>query len=106
MTIEYIEISSSPYDEDCAQVGAVDYSDKSSKELAAYVNQLNRMFPDANSKGVKFRIKSFPHDFGTYWEVCIVWDSENPIADEYAYIIDQDLPSNWDEQAVKELNRI
>jgi hypothetical protein len=103
MNIERIEIGSTPYDEDCAQVGSIDYSMKANKEMKAYINQLNRMFPDSESKGINFKVKWFSHDFGSYGEVCIVWDTDNAIADEYAYVIDSDIPGNWDEEARKEL---
>lgn len=103
MNLERIEISSTPYDEDCAQVGTVDYREKATKEMKAYINQLNRRFPDAESKGIDFKIKWFNHDFGSYGEVCIVWNTDDPIADEYAYVIDSDIPSNWDDEARKEL---
>jgi hypothetical protein len=103
MNIERIEIGSTPYDEDCAQVGSVNYSSNANKEMKAYINQLNRMFPDAESKGVNFKVKWFNHDFGTYGEVCIVWNTDNAIADEYAYVVDADIPGSWDDEARKEL---
>ena len=104
MNIERIEVGATPYDEDCAQVGSADYSSKANKEMKAYINQLNRKFPDAENKGVNFKIKWFSHDFGSYGEVCIVWDTDNAIADEYAYIIDSGIPANWDKEARKELD--
>lgn len=103
MNIERIEVGPTPYDESCAQVGIADYNEKATKEMKAYINQLNREFPDAESKGVNFKIKWFNHDFGSYGEVCIVWNTDNAIADERAYEIDYNLPSNWDEEAKKEL---
>jgi hypothetical protein len=100
---EYMVAGPSPYDEDCAQVGTVDYYDKSKAEMTAYINQLNRLFSDAESKGIDFKIKRFYHDFGTYGEVCMYWNIDNEISDQYVYIIESNLPSNWDEQAKKEL---
>ena len=44
MVMEYIEIGATPYDEDCAQVGAENYRKDAMKEMNAYINQLNRSF--------------------------------------------------------------
>jgi hypothetical protein len=100
---EYMEIGASPYDEDCAQVGTVDYYDKSKAEMTAYINQLNRLFSDAESKGIDFKIKRFYHDFGTYGEVCMYWNIDNEISDQYVYIIESNLPATWDREALQEL---
>lgn len=100
---EYIEIGPTPYNEDCAQVGFEDYRKDALKEMDTYINQLNRVFLDAESKGITFKQKWFDHDFGAYGEVCIYWNPENPIANEYVYIIESDLPGNWDEKAKIEL---
>jgi hypothetical protein len=100
---EYMEIGPTPYDESCAQVGSADYMNKASKELDAYLNQLNRIFSDAQSKGIMFKEKWFNHDFGSYGEICMYWNTDNEVADVYAYEIERSLPSNWDEEAKKEL---
>ncbi len=100
---EYMVAGPSPYDEDCAQVGTKDYVEKAHIEIQAYLNQLHRLFPDAEAKGIDFRSKRFDHDFGSYYEVCMYWNTNNEVADEYVYIIESNLPSNWDEQAKKEL---
>lgn len=103
MVMEYIEIGATPYDEDCAQVGSENYRKDAMKEMDAYINQLNRAFTEAESWGIRFKQKWFNHDFGSYGEVCIYWNNENEDADIHAYEIERNLPSNWDEEAKKEL---
>ena len=103
MVMEYMEIGSSPYEEDCAQVGSNGYVERANKELFAYMNQLKRLFPAAESLNVRFRIKWFSHDFGSYGEVCMHWDTGNEEADVYVYEIEKELPGYWDEEAKKEL---
>ncbi len=98
-----MEIGSTPYDENCAQVGTANYHERANKELTAYSNQLNRIFSDAASKGIVFKEKWFDHDFGSYGEICMHWNTDNEVADVYAYEIERSLPSNWDEEAKKEL---
>jgi hypothetical protein len=100
---DYLVLGPVPYDEDCAQVGAEDYIEKSSLEILAYLNQLNRKFPEAESKGIDFKKKRFDHDFGSYYEVCAYWNVNDEVSDEYVYIIEASLPDVWDEEAKKEL---
>jgi hypothetical protein len=101
--IDYMEIGPTPYEENCAQVGDLNYLELAKKELNAYRDQLYRMFPSAYSKGVSFIIKWFEHDFGTYGEVCIRWNTDDSNADDYAYEIERNLPGFWDQEAQNEL---
>ena len=98
-----MEIGATPYDEGCAQVGSENYYEDAKKELQLYIDQLNRVFVEAESKGISFRQKWFNHDFGSYGEVCLFWNTDDEIADQYAYFIEANLPANWDSEAKKEL---
>jgi hypothetical protein len=104
MVMEYIEIGSTPYDEDCAQVGANGYREEAMKEMDAYINQLNRHFTIAITYGIKFKQKWFNHDFGSYGEVCMYWNNENEDANTIAYEIESNLPGKWDKEALIELS--
>lgn len=98
MARDYINIGSSPYGESCAQVGSDDYAQKSRIELRAFKHQLERLFPKA-----EFRIKSFPHDFGSYSEVCVFFDDEDEVSCELAYCVDNNAPEFWDSEALTEM---
>ena len=102
---DYIEIGSSPSDESCAQVGDIYYEMRSKIETRAYLNQLNRMFPEVlNSSTLRFSVKTFQHDFGSYKEVVINYDSDDEEEYEIAISkIDKNIPSNWDEKALEEI---
>lgn len=102
---DYLTLGATPCEEPCAQVGEHNYSSKARREGNAYINQLKRMFGDPPGESY-FTIKSFPHDFGTYHEVAIVFDPDNKIEVEFAYKLDRELPGNWDDQAKAELNQI
>lgn len=91
-----------PLSEHCAQVGEEDYLRKSTKECRAFVNQLNRQFGEPPAKAY-FKVKKCPHDFGTYHDVVIHFDEDDEAATEYAYKVENELPENWDEQALTEL---
>lgn len=104
---EYIEIGSTPCDEECSQVGAEDYSSRTKRECRAYINQLTRMIGAADKTipdGFSLVIRSQSHDFGTYHEVACKFDSENEAACELAYWVDENAPTKWDEQARTELS--
>ena len=97
-----ITIGSTPSDEQCAQVGAPDYSEKSRAECLAFKHQLERVFPNSPD-GTYFTVKSFPHDFGTYREVVLFYDDDNDESVEFAFDVESNSPSNWDDEAKKEL---
>ena len=103
---EYIEIGSTPCDEECAQVGADDYSVRAKKECRAYINQLTRMITAAGKEipdGFRLVVKGNAHDFGTYHEVACKFSDDNEAACELAYWVESNAPTNWDEQAKLEL---
>ena len=100
---DYLDLDTVPSDEPCAAVGQPDYSKRARLEARAYVAQLQRAFPDAVAAGVYFRIKSNPHDFGSYLSVQVVFDDDDEAQTEWAYTIEDDLPVAWDEDARNEL---
>lgn len=100
----YLTLGSTPYDENCAQVGNDNYYDQSQIELHIYGKYIQRLFPEILvSKTLYLKIKSFPHDFGTYKELVIYYDNSNEKEYNLALNIDSNLPKNWDEEALKEL---
>ena len=99
MSRDSFSVSSVPYEENCAQVGEDNYRKKAIVECTAYINQLERLFPEAKDHGIQFKIKWNNHDFGTYAEVELYFDD----SDDYAYHIDANIPSNWDEKSLNEL---
>ena len=104
--IDYMDIGSSPTDEYCAQLGSDGYEVLSRIELNAYVHQLERMFPHVKeTDSLKFAVKRFNHDFGTYAEVVIYFNTENEHDYEYAILIEHNLPMNWDEEAKEEIKQ-
>ena len=99
-----LELGTTPSGEDCAQVGATkyDYYELARMELQAFLNQLKRMFPNP-PPDVRFKRQSNPHDFGTYYDLAIRYNSNDEEAVNYAMNIENNLPENWDEQAKREL---
>lgn len=93
---DYLSIGSAPCDEECAQVGSPDYSTQARIECRAYMEQLRRLYPEP--QGGYFKLKSFPHDFGSYYEVVAVYDDEDEEATEWALGAEYGA-EKWDAEA-------
>jgi hypothetical protein len=100
---DFLDLAPVPIDEPCAQVGPGDYMPRMRSECKAFVSQLERAFPEAVAAGVYFRIRSNPHDFGSYLEVQAVFDDEDEAQTEWAYTIENEIPEAWDDEARAEL---
>ena len=98
---EFLELGSAPFDEDCAQVGAPDYGDRSRAECRALVNQLNRQRP--LPPRAEYVIKVSPHDFGSYREVGVRYDTNDGDAVAAAFEAEETFPARWDAEARAEL---
>ncbi len=93
---DYLELGPTPAEEDCVQVGTDDYLAKARVESKVWVDQLERKYPDLD-----FRLKSFPHDFGTYLEVVIMYDDDDPKEVKAVFRVEATLPRHWDKVAKK-----
>lgn len=99
--MDELYIGCTPADEECAQVGSSDYTERARKECRAYINQLIREFGEP-PEGCRLAIKSNSHDFGTYYSVvCKYNDSE--AAATYAFKCEGEGSGTWDDEARKEL---
>lgn len=104
MPSQIMNIGPAPHHEDCAQLGQPDYDSLSSKECAAYKGMLARLFPVPENGKARLVTKAFEHDFGTYREVCVVYDDNDREATEYAYHVERHSPAYWDDTARAELS--
>lgn len=94
---DFINIGSSPCEEDCAQVGTPNYYERARKECDRF-RELIRSCCGNEPEGSSARliVKSFPHDFGSYWEVCCSFDDEDRVGMSYAYHVEGNSPATWD----------
>ena len=102
--LDYVYLSPTPVETDCAQVGDPNYRKNATIEMTAFIGQLYRCFPDASEKGFTFRIKWQNHDFGTYGEVVAVYDTDNGEAFSCALHVEKNLPEYWDTHAMREID--
>lgn len=92
--MDYINIGSTPPEEDCLP----NTHPKAREEVAIYRRQLEREFPAG-----QFRVKAFPHDFGTYWEVVAMYGEGLDSATNEAAFEAECGKGEWDEEALEEL---
>ena len=95
---DYITLSSTPYEEDCAQVGSEDYAARAKDECSRFMTQILRHYPNP-AKGM-LATKSFPHDFGSYYEVVAYFDDADEESTRWAYSIEADdkgVLSTWEQ---------
>lgn len=55
---------------------------------------------ELDKKGVRFSTKVFPHEFGSYREVVVIFDDEDEDAVEAALHIENNLPQTWNDETV------
>ena len=96
MSRYYLDIGSSPSDEDCVQVGTDDYARRARIECIAFIEALIKKHgePPANTT---LRVKGNPHDFGTYYEVVCDYDPDDETSAEYAFKCEGESPLTWEE---------
>ena len=115
----YLTLGSSPSDESCAQVGSDNYAKQVRMETRALINQLERIHPvpgEGQDTALKapsgwencsflpyYAVRSFPHDFGSYHEVCAIYDDNHELSVQWAYKAEELFPEEWDRQARNEL---
>lgn len=109
MKKDYIPLGPTPPSEDCAQSTDPLYAQKSNNEIEVWRDQIERTFPDEIKTGIEIKKMGFAHDFGKYYECVIIYDTENEKQVNAAFHIDNNLPTEWDRDAKRNLelaNRI
>jgi hypothetical protein len=71
-------------------------------EANALINQITRSIGKP-PYGTGLRIISCAHDFGTYYDVAVVYDDEDEESQAYMLKAESAIPSKWDKEAIKEL---
>ena len=97
--MDYLNIGSTPNEEDCAQVGSENYDERARKECRAYMAQIRKHYPEPENGYLK--VKGFPHDFGTYYEVVAYYDESDAEAVKWALDIEGDTKgvlARWDSE--------
>ncbi|MEK6832739.1 MAG: hypothetical protein AABY32_01715 [Nanoarchaeota archaeon] len=93
---DYLSIGSTPSNEDCAQVGSDNYSSIAKQECRKYIDIIRQKCGN-EPDGANLSIKSFPHDFGSYYEVVCYYNNDIPESVDYAYFVESNSPVTWDD---------
>ncbi len=101
---DYLSIGGNPAEEPCVQLGHNEFDTYTLNrfETNVFSRQLDRAFPDQPG-GTYFRVKANHHEFGTYFDVEVVYDNEDEESEDYALKVEGCTPANWDAEAKAEL---
>jgi hypothetical protein len=111
---DFLTLGNTPTGEQCAQISATEYDFKreSKVEGIAFIRQIARQFGlveningnAQNTDGTLIvRAKHFGHDFGTYQEICVFYDTDRKDVIDLAFRIEDETPEFWDDEAKTEL---
>jgi len=92
--MDYLVIGSNGF----AQVGDPDYSAKNKIELHTLLNffKANYPIPEPFVNMAFYSIKSFPHDFGTYHEIVLIYDDRKLSEYESSDVENELFDQFWD----------
>ena len=95
---EWMTLGTVPYEEDCVQVNSnKDYLPAMQADVRRFVKFLEERFPNIPEEayfGVK---RESGHDFGTYLEAAIYWNTNCSEAQEFAFFVEANIPARWDD---------
>ena len=92
--IDYLEIGATPAEENCEQLGPNYDPEKARAECRRFIAAI-RATVGPEPEGARLVIRSNRHDFGTYYEVAVRFDSDNETAEDYAYRVETGAPVRW-----------
>ena len=93
-----LNIGPAPSDEPCAQLGSPDYKRIALAECQRFIEQIRRHYPEP--MGGYLSIARESHDFGVYFEVTCVYETDDEEASQWAYDVEGDrlgVLCAWDE---------
>lgn len=103
MPNEIMTIGPAPPAESPVPIGRPDYDERSRRECRVFKRMLARLHPVPLDCPATLIVKSSPHEFGSYRDVCVHYDRADAAATEYAFALERDTPTQWDAIARFEL---
>jgi hypothetical protein len=96
--LDCMYLGSAPWDEDCVQVDPrVDYLPALRAECKRYLELLEKKFT-SKPEGCSFVIKNQIHEFGTYCEVCVLYNDNDEDETNFAFFVEGNSPGKWDDE--------
>jgi hypothetical protein len=100
---EELDFGPVPGDEVCEQLGPNYNESRARAESKAFIELIRRVI-GIEPEGAELRVKRNTHDFGTYLSVVCRYDSNNEVALNYAFKVDNKCPLSWDDKTIVELD--
>ena len=95
---DFMTLGPVPFEEECIQVSPeVDYTEMRN-EVSKFVAMLERRFTNI-PENAYFGIKRESHDFGTYFEAAVYWDTEDEESRDFAFYVENHLPASWNDDS-------
>lgn len=93
-----------PNNEPCIQLGKPNYSAFAKIEANVLMSQIVRNvgFPPV---GCKMKLVARQHDFGTYYDIALVYDSKKKEHTKWMKVVESSLPESWDSISADKLKR-
>ena len=99
---DYINIGPCPTDEEPVQLGRSNYPVLARKECIRFIALIRKVL-GLEPEGARLGVKSFPHDFGSYYEVVCYYQDSLPDSLEYALKCEGErCPESWIYEGVDE----
>lgn len=92
---DIVYIGPVPADEECQQVGTVDYDASAARAECIRFRDLIRAKLGVEPEGARLAIKSNPHDYGSCYEVVCYYDCDSETATDYAFRCENAAPTTW-----------
>ena len=99
---DYYEFETTPSEEPCQSLGRNYDQVMARKEAKTLIKQLERMF--TIPEGSFFKVKSDTHEFGDYYSIHYVFDTDDITHIDFCDELDENFPQHWDEQAKIDLS--
>ena len=99
---DYLYIDTTPCNEKCTQIGDPDYYAKARAEGRRMIAQIDKHYPLPENAIMGYTIlKSESHEFGSYYQIKIIFDDECELSTNWAFSIEGDslgALEYWDEE--------
>lgn len=109
LTMESLNIGPAPSEETPAQVGTQHYHVISKLELTLFkqqlIEELATQWPDFGCL-VRFKTTTNHHDFGTYYDLDVVYNPEDPMSASQAFYCEGQASSVWSPERRQILNNL
>jgi hypothetical protein len=101
---DFLELATTvPLSEPCAQMGDPNYRMDSNLEAKALIAQIKRIHGNPPA-GASIKMVPCEHDFGTYYDIIVIYDTTHEESEEWALNVEGGLPDKWDAEALEYLS--